>query len=85
MKDKKLSELTDQELLAEAKKMKSNAIMHAVLIGCAIGVVIYGVAKNNIGFFGLILLYFVYKAFNNSQNNKPNDELEKLLKERNLK
>jgi len=85
MKDKELSELTDQELLEEAKKMKSNSIIHAILIGCVIGVVVYGVAKNNIGFFGLILLYFVHKRFNNSENNKNNKELEKLLKERNLK
>jgi len=85
MKDKKLSELTDQELLEEAKKMKSNAITHALLIGGVIGVVIYAVAKNNIGFFALVPLYFVYKVFSNPENNKNNKELEKLLKERNLK
>ncbi|MGB3547574.1 MAG: FUSC family protein [Saprospiraceae bacterium] len=85
MKNKELSELTDEELLDEAKKMKSNAIMHALLIGCAIGVVVYAVAKNNFGFFGLILIYFAYKMFNNSENNKRNKELEKILKKRNLK
>jgi len=85
MNDKKLSELTDQELLDEAKKMKSSSITHAVLIGLVIGVVIYGVAKNNLGFFTLIPLYFAYKIFNNPDNNKNNKELEKLLKERNLK
>lgn len=33
MNDKALSELTDQELLAEAKKMKWSAIARAFVIG----------------------------------------------------
>lgn len=82
---KKLSELTDQELLAEAKKMKSKTILHALFIGGAIGVVIFGIAKSNIGFFSLVALYFVFKAFSNTENEKHNEALEKLLKERNLK
>ena len=85
MKDKKLSELTDQELLDKAKKAKSNSMTHAILIGIIIGVIIYSVIKNSLGFFTLIPLYFIYKVFNNPENNKNNKELEKLLKERNLK
>jgi hypothetical protein len=38
MKHKNLAELTDQELLDESKKIKSNAIMNAVLIGFLIGI-----------------------------------------------
>ncbi|TDQ11829.1 FUSC family protein [Pedobacter metabolipauper] len=82
MEQKELSELTDQELLDEAKKIKSTSIINAVLIGMLIGIVIYSIAKNSLGFFGLIPLFFAYKLFNNSKDNK---ELEKLLKERNLK
>ena len=82
MKQKELSELTDQELLDEAKKMKSTSITNAVLIGLMIGIVIYSIAKNSVGFLTLIPLFFAYKLFNNSKNNKT---LEKLLKERNLK
>ena len=86
MKNKKLSELTDQELLDEAKKMKSKSITYALLIGCVIGIIVFGVAKNKIGFFALIpIYYFGYKLLNNPENNKNNKELEKLLKERNLK
>lgn len=85
MKDRKLSELTDQELLEEAKKMKSNSITHALLIGLVIGIVIYSVAKNTLGFFTLIPLYLAFKVFHNPENNKKNKELESLLKERNLK
>ena len=82
MSPKELSELTDQELLAEAKKMKSTAIINAILIGVAIGIFIYSVVKNSFGFFGLIPLFFAFKVFNNAKNEKA---LEELLKERNLK
>ncbi|PKP07830.1 MAG: FUSC family protein [Bacteroidetes bacterium HGW-Bacteroidetes-3] len=81
MKQKELSELTDQELLQEAKKMKSNSITNAVLIGVMIGIVIYSIVKNSLGFFTLIPLYFAFRFFNNS---KEKAALEKLLKERNL-
>ncbi len=82
MTQKELSELTDQELLDEAKKMKSTSITNAVLIGFMIGIVIYSVVKNSLGFFTLIPLYFIYKVFNKSKDNKA---LEELLKERKLK
>ena len=82
MTQKELSELTDQELLDEAKKMKSTSIINAVLIGFLIGIIIYSIMKNSLGFFTLIPLFFAYKIFNNSKNNK---DLERILKERNLK
>ncbi len=83
MKEKKLSELTDQELLQEAKKMKSTSITNAILIGFFIGIVFYSILKNSLGFLTLIPLFFTYKLINNSKYN--NKELENLLKERNLK
>lgn len=82
MKKEELSELTNQELLDQADKMKSNSISNAVFIGILIGIIIYSIVKNSFGFFTLIPLFFVYKAFNNSKNKKA---LEKHLKERNLK
>jgi hypothetical protein len=84
MKQKELTELTDQELLDEAKKVKSSTITHALFIGCLIGIVFYSVVKNTVGFFTLIPLYMAYKLINNS-NNAKNKALENLLKERNLK
>jgi len=83
MEQRKLTELTDQELLQEAKKLKSASITNAVLIGFLIGIVFYSIVKNSLGFFTLIPLFFAYKLTNNSKNN--NKELENLLKERNLK
>ncbi len=82
MTQEELSKLTDQELLDEAKKMKSASIINAVLIGIMIGIVIYSIVKNSVGFFTLIPLFFVYKIFNDSKNY---DALKKILKERDLK
>jgi cadmium resistance protein CadD (predicted permease) len=81
MTEKDLSELTNQELIAEAKKIKSNNLVNAFLIGLSVGIFIYAVAKNNFGFLGLIPIFIAYKIFN-----KPNQKeaIEKLLKERNL-
>ncbi|MFT6335377.1 MAG: hypothetical protein ACI86M_002365 [Saprospiraceae bacterium] len=67
MKKTDPSDLTDQQLLDKAKKDNSTSIINAVLIGLFIGVIVWGVAKNNIGFFGLIVLFFAYKFFNRSK------------------
>lgn len=82
MNRKNLEELSDEELLVEAKKMKSTSIINALLIGFLFGIIIFSVVKNSIGFFTLIPLYFIYKFFNKS---KDDIELKRLLKERNLK
>ena len=81
---KELSELTDQELLDEAKQMKSFSITNALIIGFLMGIVFYSFAKNTWGLLTLIPLYFVYKIINDPKN-KRLEALEKLLKERNLK
>lgn len=85
MTNKELSELTDQELLAEAKKMNSSAIINATLIGATLGVIIYSVVKNTWGFFTLIPLYLIFKVFHNAEDNKRHKALKELIKERKLK
>lgn len=80
---KKLTELTDQELLAEAKKKKSNSIINGFLIGFLAGIIFYSIVKNTYGFLTLIPLFFAYKLINNSKYN--HQELEEVLKERKLK
>ena len=71
MKKKEQSELTDQQLSDKAKKIKSTSIMNALLIGFMIGIIVWSVAKNSVGFFTLIPLFFVYKLLNNSKMIKP--------------
>ncbi len=82
MSPEELSELTNQELLAEAKKMKSNSITNAVLIGVLIGIIIYSIVVNSWGFLTLIPLFLIYKLVNSS---KKYDALKNELKERDLK
>lgn len=81
MEQKKLSELTDDELLQKAKKMKSASTINALLIGIMIGIIVWSVVKNTYGFLILIPLFIIYKLVNNSSNDK---ELKEILKERNL-
>lgn len=83
MIQKELTELTDEELLQEAKKRKSAAITNAILIGFLIGIVFFSIMKSSLGVLTLIPLFFVYKLANNSKYD--NKELENLLKERGLK
>lgn len=83
MDHKNLSSLTDDELLKEAKKLKSAAITNAFLIGFFIGIVCYSVVENGFGFFMLIPLFIAYKLANNNKYNKK--EIDDILKERNLK
>ncbi len=80
-KQEELSELTDQELLLEAKKMKSSSIAHAFVIGFMVAVVAYSIVMNTWGLLTLIPLFFIYKLTGNSSRNK---ELKRILKERNL-
>lgn len=83
MDQKQLHELTNEELLQEAKKRKSAATTDALIIGFLFGVICYSVVKNSWGWLTLILLYFIYKLMTKPKYNKQ--ELEQLLRERNLK
>lgn len=82
MKQRALAELTDEELLQEAKKIKSTKIYDALIFGILIGIALYSSVKNGFGL--LTFLPFVYVPMV-VKNNSKNRELEKLLKERNLK
>jgi len=59
MKQEELSELTDQELLEETKKIKSASMIIAVFIGVMIEIVTYCIVKNTFGFLSLIT-FFAY-------------------------
>ncbi len=81
MTKKELSQLTDQELLDKAKKLKYASVWKALAIGVMVGVIIWSVAKNTWGFFTLIPLYFIYKMVNNA---KKSDALKKEMQKRGL-
>jgi uncharacterized membrane protein YfcA len=84
MNKKQLNELTDEELLKKAEKIKSTQIIDATLIGVLIGILIYSITAGNFSyFFGIILLYAFYKLANKDKYKKS--EVESLLKKRKLK
>jgi hypothetical protein len=81
MEQKNLSNLTDEELRKEAKRLKNKPIITAFLIGFLFGIVVFSVAVNSFGFLMLIPLFLIYKL------TRPSAEDEALLaviKERNL-
>lgn len=82
MKQKELAELTDQELLQEAKKIKSTNLYDAVIFGILIGIALYSSIKNGFGLLTFLPLIYLPIAGKNKTKNK---ELGKLLKEKNLK
>jgi F0F1-type ATP synthase assembly protein I len=82
MTEQDFSELTDEQLLQEAKKLKSNSILNAVLIGAMIGIAVYSIVKKSFGFTTIIPLFLAYKFYNVSKKGKV---LEKVLKDRNLR
>jgi hypothetical protein len=53
MTQEELAALTDQELLQEAKKIKSANLTDAIIIGVLIGIAIYSTVKNGIGLLSL--------------------------------
>ena len=82
MEQKKIAELTDEELLQEAKKIKSTNVIDAAIFGILIGIAAYSTFKNGLGLLTFLPLAYTPIAIKNQTKNK---ELEKLLKERNLK
>ncbi len=81
MSQKELSEMTNEELLLEGKKIKSSNIINAVLFGVMIGIAAYSTIKNGLGiltFFPLLLIQMLLK------NNARKKAFESELKERNL-
>jgi len=83
MKEKELSSLNDQELLTEAKHLKSFAISNAFFIGLFLGIIFVSIYYTAYTIALLIPLYLVYK-FVNDPRNKKIKEVEKLLKQRNI-
>lgn len=70
MKTKKLTELSNQELLQKIKTIKTNKLIDALIVGITIGIVLYSAVKNGFGFFTFFPLIVTYLIVKNSENNK---------------
>lgn len=81
MNQKELAELSDQELMDEAKINKPSPLVDAFFIGFLIGIIIYSVVANSLGFLTLIPLLLVYLLL---KKPKRYEALKKELKARNL-
>lgn len=82
MKQKELTELTNDELLQEARKIKSGKLMDAVIFGFLIGVSVYSVVRNGFGLLTFLPLVYIPIAARNRIRNK---EIDRLVTERGLK
>jgi hypothetical protein len=77
-----LSELSDEQLLQEAKKLKTKNIINGFLVGFMIGVIVYSIINKSISVFTFIPLVLIYKIVNDAKKDAP---LKEILKQRNLK
>ena len=90
MDKKALSELTNEELLVEKKKLKKRKITNALIIGFLAGIVGFGVvawflsSKKNLIAFVLPMMFPIYFIYLIIKKSKKDKELEIVLKERNL-
>lgn len=82
MNKTELSELTDQELLNEDKKIKPSPITDALLIGFLVGIILFSVVQNTWGLVTLLPLFLVYVFLKKGKNKRA---LQEELKKRNLK
>jgi hypothetical protein len=81
MEQQEPAQLSNEELLQEAKKGKSTKIMDAVIIGFLVGIAAYSVYNKGFGLLTFLpLLYLPIAARNRSKR----EAVKKLLQERNL-
>ena len=60
MNQQELSQLSDDALLDELKKIKPSPMIDAFFIGFLAGILLFGVMANAWGFFALIPLFLIY-------------------------
>jgi hypothetical protein len=76
------SQLTDEELRQAAKKLKSDSIISAVLIGFMAGIIVFSVFMKAVGWYTFIPLFMIYVFV---KNDRKNYALRAELKKRNMK
>lgn len=79
---KEPAELTDQELLEQAKKVKTTAFFDALIFGMLAGIAAYASVKNGFGIFTFLPLIYIPIATRNKAKGRA---IENALKERNMK
>ena len=85
MEQRKLTELNDQELLQELKKLKTNKVINATLIGLLFGVFVYSAVKNGFTFFTFFPLFFVFVLVNSGKKKTEfENELKNEISSRNI-
>ncbi len=60
MKQKELSQLSNQELLEFAKQNKPSPLLDAFFIGFLGGIIVFSIVANSLGFLSLIPLFLIY-------------------------
>ena len=70
MKLENLTELSDLELSQRLKKIKTSKIVDVVIIGFTVGIAVYSLVKNGVGFFTFFPLVLGYLVVRNSKNNQ---------------
>lgn len=74
MENTPLTELSNEDLLTKRKKAKSNAMLSAGLFGFLVGVAVYSLVKNGIGFFTFFPLCFLFLISNHKNELKAVDQ-----------
>lgn len=86
MKQKKLTDLSNKDLLKKKKEIKNDKIIGATIVGFTVGIAIYSAVKNGLDFFTFFPLFLAYMMIKNSSNNKLLEkEIEKEIESRKLK
>lgn len=70
MEENKYDQMTDEELMMEAKKLKSFLIVNALFVGFLVGIIGFSLYKNSWGMLTLIPLFLIYKLTNDPKNKK---------------
>lgn len=85
MKPENLAEFSDEQLVQEYKKIKTNKIIDTFIIGITIGIFFYSVVENGFGFFTFFPVIIGYLLIKNSSNSKLFEkEMMKEIKSRNF-
>lgn len=81
MDQNRISRLSDEELLEEAKRNKPSPWFDAFFIGLLLGIMIFGAAASAWGFFILIPMFLIYILM---KKPKRHEALKRELKSRGL-